>query len=199
MRGHSVHRRAHAEFAHSKINVARHRIHVKALSRLEDRTRRGSQVRRPAKQLRYHAGNGIHHLSAGVARGQLLVLRKTRNRLLPPGLQLALLSPYKLRRQLRIGRAIAFEMVLPLSLQLRAAIDRLAPILQRRGRNHKALVLGKSKKLLRRRRSLRAHRFAVHFIRTRLGAAVADHRPHGDNRRSCGLRLGRLDGLLNGH
>ena len=96
-------------------------------------------------------GNRVHHHLAGIARGHWLARREARNRRLPPGLQLALLRPLKLRRQLGIRRLVALEEHIPISLQPGPAIHRLAPVLQRRIRHVKALVLGEPEKLLGRR------------------------------------------------
>ena len=74
------------------------------------------------------------------------------NRLLPAGLELALLGALKLRGELGKGCRVACEELLPLGFELRAAIDGLTPVGQRVVGKIKALVLGEAEELFGRRR-----------------------------------------------
>ena len=186
----SVHRRGHGKLAHAEKDVAAGRILVEAGPRLEDRFGRGGQVRGPAKELRHLLGNRVHDCAAGVACGECLAGCKAGNRSFPACLERALLGSLKLRGQLGVGRAIAFEERLPCSLQSRAAINRLAPVRQSVRGNVKTLVLGEAEKLLGRGHAFRAQRLAMRLARARSGAAVADHRSHRDERRPARLCLG---------
>ena len=131
------------------------------------------------------------------ARRLRLARRKDRQRGLPASLQLAPLRPLKLLRQLRKSSSITGKQCLPFRLCRTSALHRAAPIRQRRIGKVKALVLRKAEELLRRRHAFGAQRFAMRLVAARLWAAVANHRPHRNNRRPARLRLGRRNRRLN--
>ena len=65
-----VHHRAHAVLAHAVVDVAR--VEVVAADRaavVDQRERRGLQVRRAADQVRHPGGRPLDHLARGLARG----------------------------------------------------------------------------------------------------------------------------------
>ena len=104
---------------------------------------------------------------------------------------------FKLRRQLRIGRRIAGEEFRPGIFSFGSAHLGLTPVCYRIVGNYKALVLGKSEELLGRRYRFGAQRLAMRLVAARLGAAIADDRPHRDQRRPAGLSLCCFNGRLN--
>ena len=165
---------------------------------LEDRFGGRGQIGRAADQLRHLFGKGVHHHLAGVARRHRLAAGgEARQALLPAFLQLARVDPLELLGQLRMLFLVRGEEVVPGRLVLRPTVEDRVPVLLRLLRHVEEFVVRPAQVLLGLLHVLDAQRLAVDFVGARLRGAVADDRPHRDDRRLVLHRLGVFNGFGN--
>ena len=161
----------------------------------------GRQVGRPAHQAGQARADGVQHLSAGVARGDaLLVGGEGRQVLVPAVRQLALAQEVEGLSLVRVLLGVAAEHVLPrLALRTAAGGHRLCePLLDPVG-YEEAGVLRPAVGLLGLLDVLRlAQRLAVRLARAGHGRAVADGGVHHDEGRPIGGGLEALQRLADG-
>ena len=117
-----------------------------------------------------------------------------------PSAILRLHDAFKLRRRLRIRLLVLRKLRRPFSVRLLAAQLGLVPSSSRPLPGHRSVLSsGQPRFFFVAFTALRTKRLTVHLVRAGLRAAIADHRPHPDQRRLRRLRLRRKNRLLNRH
>ena len=149
----------------------------------------GREVGRAADQLRHLRGGPLDHVLRGLAGGDRARLRALLGHVgVPVRRQLAVDDdPLELRRLGREGGLVALELRLPLALDLLAAADALAEVLERLVGDEERLLAGVAVDLLGELDLLVAQRRAVGAVRVLLvRRARGDVGAHDDQRRPVG-------------
>ena len=163
---------------------------------LEDRLGGAGEVGRAAEEFRHHLCDGVHDDLARVARCDrfgIMACGEDGNLFLPAVRHLRRDRALILCAEFGIGLPILCELRLPREALLLALLLALIPVGLCFLGYVEAFVFRPAEVLLGRLRRLGAERLPMHAFCARLGAAVADHRAHADERGPGSLRLGCVD------